>query len=176
MAVDSPFITDWVLEHASRTPEAPAVDGLQCRLAYGALAARVRDLAGDLAARGVTAQDRVVVAVPASPVAAVASLAVQLLGACAVEVDRGMGSAGLETVVEQARPRHAILAAQDAKLWSEVLKGSQLEAAWLVGAARGRPGRPGRLAARAAGRRTSSTRPGSWAAPPAAGRRSRPGT
>ena len=145
MASGSPFITDWVLDHAARTPEAPAVDGLQCRLGYAALAERVRDLAGDLAAHGVTGGDRVVVAVPASPVAAVASLAVQLLGACAVEVDRGMGSAGLETVVAQARPRHGILAAQDARLWTDVLKGSPLEVAWLVGALRGVGAFPARV-------------------------------
>ncbi len=134
----SSFIPDWVVEHAERRPEAPAVDGLQCRLTYGALAQRVRDLAGSLAGRGVTAADRVLVALPASPVTAVATLAVQTLGACAVEVDRGMGTAGLEAVVAQARPRHAIVAGQDGKLWADVLGGAAFDAAWVVAGAAGR--------------------------------------
>jgi acyl-coenzyme A synthetase/AMP-(fatty) acid ligase len=128
----SAFIGDWVVEHAERDPEAPAVDGLQCRLSYGALAVRVRELAASLAAQGVTGHDRVLVALPSSPAAAVASLAVQTLGACAVEVDRGMGAAGLETVVAQARPRHAIVVVQDAKQWSEVLRDASLDAAWVL--------------------------------------------
>jgi long-chain acyl-CoA synthetase len=131
--VSSAFPPDWVLAHAERTPDAPAVDGPLHRLTYATLATRVRDLAAHLAAMGVGARDRVLVALPPSPAAAVAGLAVHALGACAVEVDRAMGDAGLAVVVSQARPRHAIVASRDAAAWARILGDRGLEWAWLVG-------------------------------------------
>ena len=138
------FPPDWVFGHAERTPDAPALDSPGERLTYGGLATRVRDLAGHLAERGATARDRVVVALPTSPAAAVGALAVQALGACAVEIDRGMGGAGFASVLRQARPRFAILAAQDASLWASAAAGAEFSWAWTLGAARATAGVPSR--------------------------------
>ncbi len=135
--MNSPFLPDWVAFHAERAPDAPALDTPQHRLTYGGLAARVRDLAGHLADRGVTAGDRVLVALPTSPAAAVAALAAQALGACAVEIDRGMGRAGFATVLRQAQPRFAFLSSQDAAHWAAASDGAEFSWAWIFGAARG---------------------------------------
>jgi acyl-CoA synthetase (AMP-forming)/AMP-acid ligase II len=128
----SPFVHEWVAEHAERAPHAPAIDDLRCRLTYGGLARRVQDLAADLVARGVRPGERIVVALPTSAVGAVAALAAQAAGACAVEVDRGAGRALLASMVEQAAPRRAIVAAADVELWTAVLDGRPLETAWIV--------------------------------------------
>ncbi len=142
--MSSAFPSDWVLEHAARTPDAPAVDGPDLRLTYAALAERVAHLAAHLAAHGVTARDRVLVALPATPANAAAALSVHALGACAVEIDRGMGSAGLAFVLEQARPRFAIVAAQDAAAWSALASDRPFDWAWSLGPARGRAALPAR--------------------------------
>jgi acyl-CoA synthetase (AMP-forming)/AMP-acid ligase II len=131
-SVKSPFLSEWVRHHAARTPEAPAVATPQHRLSYGELAARVADLAGHLADRGVGPQDRVVVAVPTSTASVVAILAVHSLGACAVEIDRAMGRRGFATVLEQARPRYAIIAAQDAPEWREAQGSEAFAWAWVL--------------------------------------------
>jgi long-chain acyl-CoA synthetase len=129
--VRSPFVHEWVAEHAERTPDAPAVDDAYCRLTYAALAARIRALASDLAARGVAPGDRILVALPTSAASAVATLAVQAAGACAVEVDRAAGAAALASAAAQAAPRRAILAARDADRWTAALPGP-LEVAWVL--------------------------------------------
>ena len=131
----SPFPPDWVADHARRTPDAPALDSPQHRLSYRTLAGRVRDLAAHLADRGVTPSDRVLVALPSSPAAVVAALAVQALGACAVEIDRRMGPVGLASVLEQARPRFAVLAAEDASDWTSASGGKELAWSWVLGSA-----------------------------------------
>lgn len=128
----TPFVHEWVAEHAERTPDAPAVDDLHCRLSYAALAARVRDLAGDLVARGVQPGERILVALPTTAGAAVATLAVQAAGACAFEVDREGGAAMLASVAAQAGPRRAIVAARDGALWRDVLGDGPLETAWVL--------------------------------------------
>lgn len=133
----TPFLSDWVAEHAETTPDASAIDSPQCRLTYGMLARRVSDLAGHLADRGVGSGDRVVVALPTVPATAAVALAAQALGACVVEIDRTMGRDGFGAVMAQARPRFGIIAAQDAKAWSEVIRGSPFAWAWMVGSQRG---------------------------------------
>ncbi len=141
----SPFPADWVAAHAEAHPDAPAVDGLQARLSYAMLAERIRDLSGALAAAGVAAGDRVLVALPSGPASAVAALAVQAAGACAVEIDRAMGKPGLEWVAGQIRPRHAIVAAQDAGGWTQLLADRPLEHAFaLCPAGRQPPALPAR--------------------------------
>jgi acyl-CoA synthetase (AMP-forming)/AMP-acid ligase II len=132
--MSSAFPPQWVRSRAERDPEAPAVDSPDHRLTYGALALRVRDLAGHLAERGVTAGDRVLVALPTSPAAVVAALAVQALGACAVEIDRGLGRSGFATVLRQIQPRFAVLAAQDAHPWASALRDGELDWIWTLGA------------------------------------------
>jgi acyl-CoA synthetase (AMP-forming)/AMP-acid ligase II len=132
MTPSSPFIADWVAEHALHTPDAPAVDSPSSRLTYRALAARVADLAGHLADRGVVAGDRVVVALPTSTASVVAALAVHALGACAVEIDRGMGERGYRVVLAQARPRFALVAAQDAREWRAAQGDGGFGWAWVL--------------------------------------------
>ena len=126
--MNSAFPPDWLAHHAARNPDAPALDSREHRVSYGALAERVRDLAGHLADRGVTAPDRVVVALPTSPAAAVAALAVQSLGACAVDIDRGLGRDGFSAVLRQSGARFAIVAGQDALHWSAAADGTELAA------------------------------------------------
>jgi acyl-CoA synthetase (AMP-forming)/AMP-acid ligase II len=133
--LSSPFPPDWVAAHAQKTPEAPAVDSPEVRLTYGALHARVQALAADLAARGATSADRIVIALQQSPAGAVASLAVQTLGACAVEVDRTASPDTLRLVLGQTGARFAIVAPQDAKRWAAI-GGPALAWVWVVG---GRP-------------------------------------
>lgn len=128
----SPFPADWVAAHAGARPDAPAVDSPQVRLSYAALAGRVLDLCGALVAAGVTAGDRVLLALPSGPASVVAALSIQAAGACAVEIDRGMGKAGLAYVAGQVRPRHAIVAAQDAAGWSQLLADRPLEHAFVL--------------------------------------------
>ena len=135
----SPFITDWVFDHAAVRPDAPAVDSPQHRVTYGELARRVRDLAGDLAARGVGPRDRVVVALPSSAASVVAALAVQALGGCAVEIDRGLGHNGFAPVLAQARPHHALVAAQDGREWALAQGDGRFAWAWVLGGAPGGP-------------------------------------
>jgi long-chain acyl-CoA synthetase len=129
----SAFPPDWVFGHAERNPEAPALDFQGERLTYGDLAERVRDLAGHLADRGVRPRDHVLVAAGTSPGAAVGALAVQALGACAVEIDRAMGAAGFANVLRQARPRFAILAGQDSSLWASAAGDAEFSWAWITG-------------------------------------------
>lgn len=131
-SIGSPFISDWLRHHAARTPDAPAIDTPQHRLTYGELAARASDLAGHLADRGVTASDHVVVAVPTSTASVVAVMAVHMLGACAVEIDRALGHRGFATVLRQARPRYAIVAAQDAREWQEAQGSEAFTWAWVL--------------------------------------------
>jgi len=135
--VTSAFPSDWVLAHAARAPEAPALDSPSQRLTYRALADRVRDLAGHLAERGVRAGDRVVVAVQASPGGAAAALAVHALGGCVVEIDRAGGRGAFREVLDQAAPRHAVVAGQDQSEWAAALGGRSLDWAWVMGPRRG---------------------------------------
>jgi acyl-CoA synthetase (AMP-forming)/AMP-acid ligase II len=128
---------EWVREHAARAPAAPAVDGLECRLSYSLLAERVDALAAELTAHGVGRGDRVLVALPTGPAAAVATLGVQAAGACAVEIDRAGGTTALARIVAQAAPRHAFLAAQDGRRWAEIVGEGRLEAAWVLAGAAG---------------------------------------
>lgn len=129
------FPPDWVAAHAQKTPDAPAVDSPEIRLTYGALHARVQALAADLAARGARPADRVVIALQQSPAAAVASLAVQTLGACAVEIDRTADPDTIRLVLGQTGARFAVVAPQDARRW--IAAGvAALAWAWVVG---GRP-------------------------------------
>ena len=60
----SPFPADWLFFHADRAPDAPAIADPTSRLSYGELAARVRALAGHLAARGIGPGSRVLARAP----------------------------------------------------------------------------------------------------------------
>jgi acyl-CoA synthetase (AMP-forming)/AMP-acid ligase II len=130
--VESPFLHDWLFAHARRTPGAPAVATPTFRLTYGELADRVRALAAALAAHGARAGDRILLALPNTPATVVAGLAVNALGAVAVEVNREWGPDVLAPIIAQARVRRAIVWGRDARAWSKVLAAAPLDGLWVV--------------------------------------------
>ncbi|MBA2371234.1 MAG: acyl--CoA ligase [Chloroflexi bacterium] len=127
----SPFPPDWVLAHAARDPLAPAVASPDARLSYGDLADRMRALASCLARSGVRAGERVLIALPNSPASVVASLALQQLGACVVEVGRQWGTDALGAVATQTDARHAFVPARDVRMWREIARSHPLSL-WVV--------------------------------------------
>lgn len=129
---DSPFLHEWVFFHAERRPDAPAVATPEVRLGYGELAERVRALAGRLAAADVRAGDRVLLALPNTPAAVVAGLAVLSLGATVVEVNREWSAEILAGIVAQTRCRHAFAWARDARTWARVQAERPLAHLWVV--------------------------------------------
>ncbi|GEN09668.1 Acyl-CoA synthetase (AMP-forming)/AMP-acid ligase II [Myxococcus fulvus] len=108
----------WVLAHAQRTPSASAVDSPWTRLTYSQLAERMTALAGHLRSSGVSAGDKVLIALPLGSAGAVAGLAVQSLGACAVELDRETGATSVDAILAQTGARHAFVFGQDARKWT----------------------------------------------------------
>jgi acyl-CoA synthetase (AMP-forming)/AMP-acid ligase II len=129
MNVDSP--AGWLLDHAGRRPDAPALDGPAVRLSYGTLASRVLALAADLRGAGVGPGRRVVVALPHEPLAAIAILAVQAAGAAAVPVNREAGEETLRLVLRQTRARHAVVYGADLVRWRSIAPGSGLDHLWV---------------------------------------------
>jgi len=132
MGPESPFLHEWLFEHAARRPEAPAVATPGIRLTYGDLAGRVRALAGHLAAAGVRPADRVLVALANAPAAVVASLAVQVIGGTAVEVNREWSAEVQGEIVAQAGARHAFIAGRDARTWARICAGRPIQRLWVV--------------------------------------------
>jgi acyl-CoA synthetase (AMP-forming)/AMP-acid ligase II len=130
--MDSPFIQDWLFEHAARRPEAPAVATPTVRLSYGELAARVEALAAQLAASGVRRGDRVLAALPNSPATVVASLAVHALGGTTVEVNREWNVDTQREIVAQSGVRQAFVWGRDARAWGAVAADGRLERFWVV--------------------------------------------
>jgi acyl-CoA synthetase (AMP-forming)/AMP-acid ligase II len=128
----SPFITDWLRAHAEQRPDAPALAAASGRLSYGDLAARVAQLAGHLAASGVGRDVRVLIALPNVPAAVVASLAVQSLGAIAVEVNREWRVELMADVVARTGVRHGLIWGGDLVQWQAAWAGRPLERLWLV--------------------------------------------
>ncbi len=119
----SPFLHEWLFSHTERRPEAPAVATPTARLSYGDLTARVRALAGHLAASGVGAGDRVLLALPNVPATVVVGLAVNALGGTTVEVNRDWSAEVLAGIVAASRPRHAFVWGRDARTWGTVRQG-----------------------------------------------------
>ncbi len=133
----SAFLHEWLFHHAEGRPEAPAVATPAVRVSYGELAQRVRALAGALADRGVADGDRVVLALPNVPATVVAGLALNAIGAVAVEVNREWGPDVLAGIVRQSRSRHAVVLGRDARAWGAIAGQVPLERIWVV--------HPGRL-------------------------------
>jgi long-chain acyl-CoA synthetase len=128
--VTSPFVWQWVAEHARATPSAPAVDTPSARLDFRTLDERVRAFAAELAGHGLSPHDRVLIALPNCPAAVVASLAVQRLGGCAVEVNRDWGERALSAIATQTQAKVAVILGRDTRLWGGV-KGA-LQRVWVV--------------------------------------------
>lgn len=105
-------ISDAVLEHARVTPAAPALSGPDFRLNYRELADRMLTFAGALESVGVAPGNFVICILPNGPMAVIASLAAQHLGACSVEL--GIESAGsIAAIVEQTGARHLVVWGRD---------------------------------------------------------------
>lgn len=128
----SPFPHEWLLAHAERLPAAPAVATPTTRLTYGDLAERVRALAAHLAATGVRQGDRVLLALPNVPATVAAGLALNALGATAVEVNREWGADVLAGIVVQSGVRQAFVWGRDARTWGSVASQRTLERLWVV--------------------------------------------
>jgi long-chain acyl-CoA synthetase len=126
MRLESPFVFDWVTEHAAVRPETPALLFPSGVVTYGELRDRVAALAARLDELGVGAEDRVVIALPNLPVTVVASLAVQSLGATAVEVNRESGPALLSAILDETEARHAISFGRELQLWAELARRHRL--------------------------------------------------
>ncbi len=128
----SPFLTDWVLEHALHRPDAPAVDSPAARLTYRDLAERVQVLARHLAASGVRERERVLVALGHSPSTVVASLAIQTVGATPVEVNREWTPEVNSAIAEQAGVRVAFIRGRDARAWGDAHARRPFERLWIT--------------------------------------------
>jgi long-chain acyl-CoA synthetase len=90
------------------------------------MGARVRALAGHLAALGIVPGSRVLLALPNVPATVVAGLALNALGATSVEVSRAWGSQILGDIVRRSGVRHAFVWARDAQMWRAALEGLPL--------------------------------------------------
>jgi acyl-CoA synthetase (AMP-forming)/AMP-acid ligase II len=121
------------LAHAEARPEAPALATPTTRLSYGELAVRVSDLAGQFAAGGIGRGVRVLLALPNSPAAVVAALAVHSLGGTTLEVNRQWGPDTLSGIASRAGVRHAVISRHDLQAWENALARQPLQRVWVVG-------------------------------------------
>ena len=119
MIASSHFAFEWLFDHARRAPHAMCVGTPSGWLTYSEVADRVRRLASHLSAHGLRQSDFSMIALPNGPAAVVASLAVQSLGGCAVEVSANWGAEALRSIAEQTGARQAIIQARHAPIWNE---------------------------------------------------------
>lgn len=94
-----------ILRHGVDAPARIAIVAPDAQVSYGALADRVRRVAGALATRGLGKGDRVVVLVPMSIELYVVLLAVASLGAVAVFVEPSSTLAEIARAIRVTRPR-----------------------------------------------------------------------
>jgi acyl-CoA synthetase (AMP-forming)/AMP-acid ligase II len=120
MSSSSPFVFDWLFEHAECTPQAPAVGTPTGWLSYQQLAERVRRLATAFRAAGMAAQSRVLVALANGPAAVAVSLAIQAVGACAVELDVDWGTDHVAAIASQTGAQFAVILGRNALQWAQV--------------------------------------------------------
>ena len=130
--VSSTFLPEWVLGHAERTPDAPAVASPAVSLSYGQLAERVRALAGHLAKAGIGPGNRIVIGLPNSPAAVVAALAVHLRGATSVEVSHQWSPTVLGNAIARSDAHGAFIAGRDVRTWGPLLAGRSMGPVWVV--------------------------------------------
>jgi long-chain acyl-CoA synthetase len=131
--VDSPFVFDWVAEHARTRPDAPVV-GAPDRdwTTYAGLQAGVESMMATLHAAGVGPDDFVVQALPSSPLAVASGLAVQALGAACVDVSRELGGPGFAEILRQTGARVAVVQGRDAAVWAELAPSAGLRQLFIV--------------------------------------------
>lgn len=118
--ISSPFAFDWLFEHARCHPEAPAVGTPGGWVTYEQLALRVRRLATAFRAAGMAAGCRVLVALANGPAAVAVSLAIQAIGACAVELDVDWGAEPVAAIASQTGAQFAVILSRNALVWSQV--------------------------------------------------------
>lgn len=129
--MNTAFVPEWVRAHAERTPDAPAVATAEVRLSYRDLAERSGELAAHLAAAGVRAGDRVIVALPNVPAAVVADIAIQSMGATLVSIGRAWRGDALDRIVAKTGARHVFVDARAVSVWSAAARRFDLRL-WLV--------------------------------------------
>lgn len=122
MIPTSPFPFDWVLEHAAHRGDAPAVGTPAGWTTYAELATRVGAMVHELAWAGVGPGSFVLLALAPSDVAVAATLAVQGLGACAVELNRESDQRTLAEILLQTEARHVFLHGRDVQRWGDLLR------------------------------------------------------
>ena len=130
--MQSPYLHEWAYRNAERAPSAPAIATPALRLSYGELADRARRLASELAGSGCGAGDRVLIALPNRPATVVAALAVNTVGAIAVEVNRDWTSPVLRDIVARTGVRRAFIAERDIGKWAAAFDGRRLSQLWVV--------------------------------------------
>ncbi|MEU5159472.1 amino acid adenylation domain-containing protein [Streptomyces sp. NPDC020875] len=104
-APGGPLLPELLADQAARTPNAPAVERGDDRLAYGELDARAERLARELTRRGIGPEDRVVVLLPPGTDLVVALVAVLKSGAAYVPLDPKHPERRLAFLVGDAAPR-----------------------------------------------------------------------
>lgn len=119
MISSSPFAFNWLFEHAECAPQAPAVGTPAGWLTYQQLADRVRRLATAFRAAGMAAHSRVLVALANGPAAVAVSLAIQAIGACAVELDVEWGIEPIAAIASQTGAQFAVILSKNALVWSQ---------------------------------------------------------
>jgi acyl-coenzyme A synthetase/AMP-(fatty) acid ligase len=129
--MNTAFAPEWVSHHADRSPDAPAIATAETRLSYAELADRSAALGAHLAAAGVVAGDRVLVALPNVVASVVADLAVQSLGACVVSLGRAWRGDSLGQIVARTGARHAFVDARALGLWRDIAPRHELRL-WIV--------------------------------------------
>lgn len=122
----SDFVFDWILEQAEVAPSAKCLGTPAGWLSYGEAATRLLRLAGVLQQLGVQRGDKVLLALPNVPATVLASYAVQLLGAAAVELSREWGAELVGSIAAQTGARLAVVYGRDAASWAKVGQVSQL--------------------------------------------------
>jgi amino acid adenylation domain-containing protein len=98
-------LCELLARQAELSPEAPALADAEHVLGYREVRAQVVRLAGELAAAGVVAGDRVAVALPRSVQLSLALMAVLECGAAYLPLDTGYPDERLAYMIEDARPR-----------------------------------------------------------------------
>lgn len=135
--MESPFVFDWVFDHARARPDASALGTPVGWTTYRELAGAVRCLANQLAEAGVGRGSFVLLALPSSPAAVAGSLAVQYLGACAVDINRELDDQTVANILAQTGARHALVHPRDARRWVELARTHGLSHLHVIA-----PGRP----------------------------------
>jgi long-chain acyl-CoA synthetase len=122
MTPASPFVVDWVREHAALRPSAPAIGSpLHGWTTYDELVCRIGHFARVLAEGGIRRGDIIVLSLPASQFSVAAGLAVQALGAILVEVTEELSVIARRSILAETDARTVITNPSLAEGWAPLL-------------------------------------------------------